>query len=352
MTVSPLRRHLLGGALAVAATASILVPMVTGFQAEAVSAADTGRATLHPELDLEVDETSPVTGLATGWLDVADLAPPGAAGGKHRVRVGVSEPAGEPTADVLFLHGHADRLDNHAALFQHLTDQGLRVISFDLPSHGETDAGLIDAWSFGDFAALAATVERATTEDPDRPFVLAGWSFGGLVATTIVQSPERRAAFDRPISGLALEAPAIVPVPFSGGDGVSKLRALTHDLRAPVAGPPSPASPFQDPVFAFRLLAQAQLAALTPLPPEIPTLVLLSDQDLDLYIDVEGVDAWARTVAQSDGASVTIRSCDGARHGLDLESWPIGDAVGDTMADFVVDVATGRTTAHDESGAC
>ncbi|ROR82820.1 Lysophospholipase, alpha-beta hydrolase superfamily [Plantibacter flavus] len=352
MTAARPRGRLFGGVLAAAAVVSVLVPMVTGFETEGVAAATVAQTVTDTGLDLSIDPTGPVVGLATGWLDVSDLAPPGIAGGEHRVRVGVMEPAGEAVADVLFLHGHADRLDNHPALFEHLAARGLRVISFDLPSHGETDAGLIDAWSFDDVAALAGRVERATTEDRNRPFVLVGWSFGGLLETTIVQSPERRAAFSRPIAGLALEAPAIVPLAFSGGDGVSKLRTLTHDLRAPVAGPPSPASPFQDPLFAVRLLAQAQLAAITPLPSDVPALVVLGDPALDRYIDVAAVDDWARTTAGGDGAPVRVLSCDGARHGLDLESWPIGEAVGQAVGDFAVEVATGRTTATHESGAC
>jgi len=279
--------------------------------------------------------SSPVDGLETGVLHVPDLG-----GGAHEVRVGVVHPEGEPVADVLFVHGHADRLDNHAALFAGLRGAGVRVISFDLPSHGLTDAGPIDVWTSDDLADLVARVERATA-DGDRPLVLAGWSFGGLVATRIAQDEAQTAAFSRPLAGLVLEVPAIAPRPAAGGDGISRLRALTHDPHAPVAGPPRPASPLLDPVFAGRLLTQAAIAAATPLPRDLPTLVELSDPAEDLYVDVDAVERWALGIARDDGARPRVMRCDGGRHGLDLEAWPIGAGARLDLVEFVVDVAVG-----------
>lgn len=279
-------------------------------------------------------EEGPVAGLRTGSIDVPDLG-----GGAHRVRVGVVEPTGDPVADLLFVHGHADRLDNHAALFGELADAGVRVVSFDLPSHGETDAGAIDRWSFDDLGALGAGIARLTQQDPDRPFVLAGWSFGGLLATKFVQDPRIRSAFGRPVAGLALESPAIVPLTFAGGDGVSRLRALTHDLRAPVAGPPSPASPFLDPVFAGRLVAQAMVVSAHPLPSDVPALVVLGGEDDDRYVDVRRVRAWAEGTARDDGADVEVRVCSGGRHGLDIEAWPIGAGARNALVAFTLEAA-------------
>lgn len=295
--------------------------------------------------------TGPVAGLRTGSLRVPDLG-----GGAHRVRVGVVAPTGAPVADLLFVHGHADRLDNHAALFADLRAAGVRVVSFDLPSHGETDAGAIDRWSFDDLGALAARVVHATAEDPGRPFVLAGWSFGGLLATRFVQDPTIRAAFGRPVAGLALESPAVAPRTFAGGDGVSRLRALTHDLDAPVAGPPQPASPFLDPVFAGRLVAQAGVAIAAPLPAGVPTLVELAGDDDDRYVDVPTVRRWAEDVAPRGGADVRVVQCARARHGIDIEAWPIGPAARDTLVAFVLD-AVGRSRvrpelSYEEAAAC
>ncbi len=287
----------------------------------------------------------PVAHLRTGSLHV-----PGPGGGAHRVRVGVVDPVGEPVADVLFLHGHADRLDNHAALFRDLRAAGIRVVSFDLPSHGATDAGAVDRWSFDDLGAMAARVVRATEQDPERPFVLAGWSFGGLLATRFVQEPTIRAAFGRPVAGLALESPAVAPLPFPGGDGVSRLRALTHDLSVPVAGPPRPASPFLDPVFAGRLAAQAAVAASEPLPRDLPTLVEVGGDDEDRYVDVPAVRRWAEDVAPRDGAPVRLVRCAGARHGLDIESWPVGAAARADLVGFVRGVVGGDDAPGPDDG--
>lgn len=348
---APRRRRALGILLAVAAVASTVagvVPSVAAvvatdrlLAADAVSGHRAG-----PPLHL-VPTDGPVPGLQTGSLSV-----PGLGGGAHRVRVGVVEPPGRPTADLLFLHGHADRLDGHARLFAEFADAGVRVVSFDLPSHGESDAGPIDVWSPDDLAALAAAVVQATEQDPDRPFVLAGWSFGGLLATRIAQDPDQRAALGRPVRALVLESPAIAPLPFVGGDGVSRLRALTHDLRAPVVGPPSPASPFQDPVFAARLLAEATAAAATPVPAGPTTTVVVGGDEDDRYVDVRAVRRWAAEVAPTAGADVTTVRCAGARHGLDIEAWPVGPAARAVLVSAVVDTVGGvRPTVATEVGA-
>ncbi|QCR42480.1 hypothetical protein C1N91_01880 [Curtobacterium sp. SGAir0471] len=344
-------RHTTGWALALAAALTVTAGVVPSVR-DALRTDQVLSAAAHDDLPAEPLHLRPAHGpvahLRTGTLQVPDLG-----GGAHRVRVGVVDPVGEPVADVLFLHGHADRLDNHAALFEDLRAAGVRVVSFDLPSHGATDAGAIDRWSFDDLGALAARVAHATEQDPDRPFVLAGWSFGGLLATRSVQEPAIRAAFGRPVAGLALESPAVAPLPFAGGDGVSRLRALTHDLSAPVAGPPRPASPFLDPVFAGRLVAQAAVAANEPLPAGMPALVEVGGDDEDRYVDVPAVRRWAEDVAPRDGAQVRTVRCAGARHGLDIESWPVGDAARADLVDFVRGAAGApvTTTRHHEGGA-
>lgn len=334
-----MRRRLIAGSLVLGSIAAVAVPFVSGLPGSS-EAARKAVTTAVDTVRLAPAHDSVVKGLETGFLDVPDLG-----GGAHRVRVGVVEPTGPHIADVLFLHGHADRLDNHPALFDELAAGGIRVVSFDLPSHGLTDAGPIDVWSFDDLATLAARVERATRPDDDHvPFVLAGWSFGGLLATTISQSADDRAKFDRPLDGLALEVPALAPFSAAGGDGISRLRALTHDLNAPVAGPPSPASPFQDPVFASRLLLEAEIARARPLPAGLRTFVELSDPAEDLYVDVPPVKAWAEGEAKAAGADVTASICSGARHGIDFESYPVGASARSNLLRFVTAVADGDPT--------
>jgi hypothetical protein len=145
----------------------------------------------------------------------------------------------------------------------------------------------------------------------------------------------------RPAAAILL-APAVVPLPFSGGDGISRLAALTHTPNPPVAGPPSPASPLLDPVFAVRLLASAMQAKESPLPRGIPVQVVVSDPAQDRYINAGAVRAWATGQRQAD-AAVSITVCDGARHAVDLEPWPIGPQVRAITVAFLGHLISGLT---------
>ncbi|MCB0097092.1 MAG: hypothetical protein KDE46_15290, partial [Caldilineaceae bacterium] len=76
-----------------------------------------------------------VPGLQVGFLPVDSIKPnsPG------QMRIGILSPTVPAKADILFIHGHADRLDNHGALFGAWAEAGYRVLAFDLPSHGESN---------------------------------------------------------------------------------------------------------------------------------------------------------------------------------------------------------------------
>lgn len=286
----------------------------------------------------------PVTGLRTYWLDVRGIKPdaPG------QVRVGVVDPRGTPKADVLFLHGHGDRLDNHRQLFAAWAAAGYRVISFDLPSHGESDVEPIDVWSFDDLFRLIQLVERTTADTRSRPLVLAGWSFGGLLATRLVQAGVH---LSRPISALVLLAPAVTPLLFSGGDGITRLSALTHSPDPPVAAPPHPISPLFDPVFAARLLYEAGIADRTTLPARLPTWIAVADDQQDRYVSSTGLLAWARA-SRSAGDPVTITQCVGARHALDLEPWPVGPQVIASSTAFITATLTATPFRPSGAGPC
>jgi hypothetical protein len=92
------------------------------------------------------------------------------------------------------------------------------------------------------------------------------WSFGGLVVTRLAQQPDKFAAFSRIPQGVILFTPAVVPYPFAGSDGIARINTLTHQPNPPVAGPPRPAAPAQNPLFAGRLLYEAWLAGREQLP--------------------------------------------------------------------------------------
>jgi alpha-beta hydrolase superfamily lysophospholipase len=112
---------------------------------------------------------------------------------------------------VIYFHGFGDRLDNHKPLFDAWNAVGLRVVAFDLPSHGE-DSGfsnLIDLYSFQELGELATKVEASKREDETRPLILAGWSTGELIATQMIQKEIFKAQGGRVPRALIFFAPAI-----------------------------------------------------------------------------------------------------------------------------------------------
>lgn len=267
-------------------------------------------------------ESSVVSGLQLQTIDVRAVKPnaPGT------MRIGTLSPATEPLADILFIHGHADRLDNHGALFTAWREAGFRVIAFDLPSHGESNILPIDLYTFADFAALLGQVEKATREDSDRPLLVAAWSFGGLVATRIAQEPTLLAALNRTPQALLLLTPAVTPYPFAGGDGISRMATLTNNPELVVAGPPSPAAPAQNPIFAGRLLWEAWQAHNATLPTALPVLVIVAGAESDWYVNADGVIAWAQEQRQQ-GVDLQLVQCPEAKHFIENEPYPIGPTV-------------------------
>lgn len=273
------------------------------------------------------------------------------------MRVGIMAPA-RPLADIIFIHGHADRLDNHGPLFSAWAEAGYRVVSFDLPSHGESQILPIDLYSFEDLFALVRLVDKTTLEEPERPLFIAGWSFGGLVATRLAQQETMLTSLSRTPQGLILLAPAVAVYPFPGGDGISRLRTLSNNPDPPVAGPPSPAAPMQNPVFAVRLLVEAQLAQQAALPAWLPVLVLAADDNADWYVNEPAVLAWTGGQRLS-GADIRTFQCPEAKHALDNEPYPIGPTVRQIAVDFVTAVLqntrledTGWTARVPEEEAC
>ena len=102
---------------------------------------------------------------------------------------------GEP---LLLLHGLAGSTGNWVELLPDLV-QRYRVIALDLPGHGGSGSSSQTAASTADFAAVAAAVLEA---EESGPAVVAGHSFGGLVALRLAHSrPEL-------VRGLLLVSPA------------------------------------------------------------------------------------------------------------------------------------------------
>jgi alpha-beta hydrolase superfamily lysophospholipase len=258
----------------------------------------------------------------------------GGESGSFRV-LRVTPPA--PVADLVFLHGHADRVDNHGLLFAALATAGIHVIAVDLPSHGATSARGIDAWTTSDLAALVGTLDRRYGT-ADRPLVLAGWSFGGLVVTRIVQEPRHLAVLGRRPAATVLVVPAVDPLPLTGGDGIARSGTLSHDPES-IPGRPRPASPLLNPIFAVRLLGEAWAARADRLPADIPTLVVASDPVEDLYVRADGLIRWA--TAQRAAGRVELLACSGARHAVHLEPWPTGPTVRQATVRFLASAVPG-----------
>ncbi len=261
------------------------------------------------------------------------------AGEPGQVRIVESTPL-KPVADLVFLHGHADRADNHQELFAAWRQAGLRVLAPDLPSHGDTSTRPIDAWSTADLAALIGTLDRAAGH-ADRPLMLAGWSYGGLVITRILQEPAHLAALARPPSAAVLLSPAVAPLPFTGGDGIARGATLTHTLDPPVAGPPRPVSPLLNPIFTIRLLGEAWAARAGTPATDVPVLVVVAGAETDWYVDAPAVERWAQGW-RTAGHRVELLVCAGARHAVDLEPWPVGPTVRTRTAEFLAGT-TGTT---------
>jgi alpha-beta hydrolase superfamily lysophospholipase len=271
--------------------------------------------------------------LAESRLPAADVRP-GEPGSFRVVRTAPDA----PVADLIFLHGHADRVDNHGEIFTAWTAAGIHVTAVDLPSHGGTTTRGIDAWSTADLAALVGTLDRRYGA-ADRPLILAGWSFGGLLVTRIVQQPRHLAVLARRPTATVLIVPAVDPLPVTGGDGIARRRTLNHDPD-PAAADPRPASPLLNPIFAVRLLAEAWAARSDQLPADVPTLVVASDPDEDLYVRADGLIRWARAQRTATG-QVNVLSCSGARHGVHLEPWPTGPTARHATVEFLASTVRG-----------
>lgn len=270
--------------------------------------------------DALIADSCPTTPANPSWITTETMT---FDGGNSKIRVGTMGRGDK--GDVLYLHGFADRFDNHQPLFEELTRQGLRVITFDYPSHGESCGTSINWFGFAELADLAGRIE--TAKRGRGPLYLAGWSTGGLLAVRMAQGVG--SSLSRPIAGMALFAPGVdVRTVLSVSEST-----LTRNRSAPHAGPPSPSSPAFRPLFATALLTNS-FAASAQLSANIPTLVITGGQTEDEYVDTAGVEAWT-TSQRNGGAEMFGLSCAGGYHELDNEPEPMGGAVREAAARFL-----------------
>jgi pimeloyl-ACP methyl ester carboxylesterase len=268
------------------------------------------------------------------------------------IRVGVVEPQGDVVGDVLFFPGFADRLDNHRPLFEEWSRAGLRVISFDYPSHGESCGSSLATYGIRDLAHIASYVEGITLQDPRRPLFLAGWSTGGLVATRIAQDPGSYRP-SRDLAGLILLAPGVAVHALVGDWGHVTTETLTRNPAPPHYGTITPQSPLSVPTFATNLLVNAKLAFHALLPSSLPTLVVVGDDTGDKYARTPKIKDWiVKQRAVDPQRPLAAVQCVGGFHELDNEPEPMGGAVRDVVAAFPRAALAGTTATLAVAAAC
>lgn len=261
-----------------------------------------------------------------------------------QIRVGVKEAAGAVTADVMYLHGFADRFDNHLALFDELSAAGLRVVTFDYPSHGESCGASINRFDLEDLAVMAGKIDAAK-RTPGKPLYLAGWSTGGLLAVRIAQGFEPTEL--RPVGKMALFAPGVMVRPVMTVDPGT----LSSNLDGHHVAPPKPGSTLEAALFTAAIAGNSTLSHRSL--GGVPALVVTGDAEKDRYVNTAGVERWVK--ARRDGGDTVLGlSCPafptdedlGGRHELDNEPAPQGDAVRGAAVAFLADGAAPTSGGH------
>lgn len=242
----------------------------------------------------------------------------------------VSEiPEKKHVADILFLTGFSDRADNHKPLFSLLAGQGFRVISFDYPSHGETNCLSLNLHNFTTISNLAEELLARPAYRSAKPLYLSGWSTGGLMVYRMLQ---RNFFEDRDVRGAVLLAPGLAVYPVPGVGGLITQDSLLSHPTPPHRGPIWPRSPFMFPAFSGSLLVNSELAKGQAVPRK-PILMLLGDDRLDVYADTPEIRSWYLAHKRSKFGGY---QCAGAKHEIDNEIEPIGRSARQLILNFLL----------------
>ncbi len=250
------------------------------------------------------------------------------------VRVVSEVPEDRHVADILFLTGFSDRADNHKPLFSKLASAGYRVISFDYPSHGETNCFDLDFHNFSSLSRMAAHILELPQFKSNKPLYISGWSTGGLLSYRLAQRGYFR---NRNIAGLILLAPGFSVYKIPGDKGLVTQASLLSNARPPHRGPIKPVSPLLYLGFSTSLMTNSVLARNQAVP-NVPILMILGDDDADVYANSLAIKKWYRGLgARATWAerSFTAVQCAGAKHEVDNEIEPIGNSVRQMFLDFV-----------------
>ncbi len=267
--------------------------------------------------------------------------------GQSTIHYGVYENISqrERAGDILYFHGFGDRFSNHATLFQEFNEAGFRVLTFDLPSHGNSTGNLIGSIDFHSFKSLSqiahVLLETIRPQSDQKPLILAGWSLGGLIATRILQVEELRADFPK-VSGLILHAPDFAPQRCVGNSECQITSETLSHNQAAAQREIKPTSPLKHLPFAARMLIDATLSWQPPFPSDLQTLILIADND-DRYVQSPLLRKWVGSHRSNYVSRIAAYQCVGARHALDNEPDEFGgEFVRGVSRDFARAVARGE----------
>ena len=236
---------------------------------------------------------------------------------------------------VLYLEGLADSIHNHIPLFEALSQNGYRVITFDYMGQGGSQGEMNHTRLYD---VLAPTLEIGNQAkfiweryskingknnlncSKSRKMVM-GWSTGGLATYKL--------AFEKWADAVVLIAPGIHPKTFvgEGATSVTKMlsgaqvitkRTLTRNTFEnnvdPHIDPIKPLTPIAVPLFAGNLLLTSQLSQAWIIPKTVQGIVFLSGLE-DTYVN-RG--ATIRTITEN-AAHFSMFAYDGALHEIDNE---------------------------------
>lgn len=246
-----------------------------------------------------------------------------------RLRVFESRPSGGIVSDLIFYTGFADRADNHRPLYKKLNEAGIRVISFDYPSHGESKCRSLNDYSIMDLVTLATEVLQFKLEDLTRPLIVSGWSTGGLVA---LRSLQEKLDYKQKIDSLILISPGVSVYLFPGDHGLVTEKTLLSNPTPPHVGTISPASPYDVPLFSFSLLANAYKSRKFDFP-QVPTLILIAGEKKDAYVNTRSLKNIINRNRKKNSYIKAIE-CPESMHEMDNELAPIGPVVQSLFAEF------------------
>jgi 3-oxoadipate enol-lactonase len=263
--------------------------------------------------------------------------------------------AGAGQRPLLLLHGFTGAKEDFTDWLDRLADLGWHAVAPDHRGHGASSKPTSEeAYSL---EILADDVGRLTDALDWPRFALLGHSMGGMVAQVVaVRRPERLDALVLmdtgygPVEGLD---PQLVDAAVSvvRTQGIDALATLLEEVDGPLESPAHQRLVSGRPGFAefedrkFRATSPALYAAMAPvfvaqadrldglaaLPPSLPTLVLVGDQDQPF------VGASERMAAVIPGASLAV--VPDAGHSPQFES---PDAWWDALTSFLARVGTPR----------